>query len=90
MAQAQEERSQRSVQDENDTGDFCWTAACEGIARRMLKFLEDSEVAKVKIREFEEQVLVSKRIKDQCCAHCEASKKRQHKNFLSDLQTRRK
>ena len=30
---------------------------CEGIARRMLKFLEDSEVAKVSIRELEEQVL---------------------------------
>ena len=41
QAQAQEERSQRSVQDENAKGDLCWTEACEGIVRRMLKFLED-------------------------------------------------
>ena len=47
MAQAQEERSQRSVQDDNDKGDTCWTQACEGIARRMLRYLEDSEVTKV-------------------------------------------
>ena len=42
MAQAQEERSQRSVQDDNDKGDLCWTEACEGIARRMFKYLEES------------------------------------------------
>ena len=57
MAQAQEERSQRSVQDDNDTGDLCWTDTSEGIARRLLKFFEDSEAAKVSIRELEEQVL---------------------------------
>ena len=57
MAQAQEERSQRSVQDDNDKGDICWTEACEGIARRMLKCLEDSEVTKVSTRELVEQVL---------------------------------
>ena len=74
MAQAQEERSQRSVQDENDKGDLCWTEACEGIARRMFKFLEDSEGAKVSTRELEELVLFQ-RIKDQYCAHCEARKK---------------
>ena len=45
------------------------TEACEGIARRMLKSLEDSKVAKVNIRELVEQV------KDQYCARCEASKK---------------
>ena len=73
VAQAQEERSPRSVQDENDKGDLCWSEACEGIARRMFMFLEDGEAVKVSIRELEEQV--SKRIKDQCCAHCEASKK---------------
>ena len=57
VAQAQEERSQRSVQEENDKGDLCWTEACEGIARRMLKFLKDSEGAKVSTRELEELVL---------------------------------
>ena len=57
MTQAQEEGSQRSVQDENDKGDLCWTEACEGIAWRMLKFLDDSEAAKVSVRELEEQVL---------------------------------
>ena len=35
---------------------FCWTEACEGIARRMLTYLEDSEAAKVSTREMEEQV----------------------------------
>ena len=57
VALAQEERSQRSVQDDNDKGDLCWTEASEGIARRMVKFLEDSEAAKVSIRELEEQIL---------------------------------
>ena len=37
--------------------DLCWTEACEGIARRMVKFWEASEVAKVSIREVEAQVL---------------------------------
>ena len=53
----QEERTQRSVQDENDKGDLCWTEACEGIARRLFMFLENSVGAKVSIRELEEQVL---------------------------------
>ena len=57
MTQAQEEGSRRSVQDENDKGDFCWPEADEGIAWRMVKFLEDSDVAKVSMRELEEQVL---------------------------------
>ena len=57
MSEAQEERSQRSAQGENDKCDLCWTEACEGIARKMLKFLEGSEVAKVSIRELEKQVL---------------------------------
>ena len=73
LAQAQEERSQRSAQDCFDQGELCWTAACEGIGRRLLMYLEDSEVAKV--REPGRTSLVSKRIKDQYCAHCEASKK---------------
>ena len=38
-------------------GGLCWNEACEGIARRMLGILEDSEAAKVSIRELEEQVL---------------------------------
>ena len=45
------------MQDENDKGDFCWTDACAGVARRMLKYLEDSEAAQVSRRELEEQVL---------------------------------
>ena len=57
VAQAQEQRSQRSVQDDNDKSDLYWTEACEGIARRMVKCLEDSEVAKVSKRELEQQVL---------------------------------
>ena len=74
VAQAQEERSQRGVHGENDKGDFCWTGACEGIARRMLKFLEDSEAAKVSVRDLEEQVLSPNESRIYI-AHCEASKK---------------
>ena len=59
VTQAQEEGSQRSVQDENDIGDVCWTEACEGIARRMVKLLEDREAAKDSMRELEDQVLFS-------------------------------
>ena len=75
MAQAQEERSQRSVQDEDDKSDHCWTEACEGIARRILKHLGDGEVAKSQHERSGGTSPVSKRVKDQYCAHCEASKK---------------
>ena len=58
MTQAQKERSQRRVQNENDIGDLCRTEAREGIARRLFKvFLEDSEAATVSERELQEQVL---------------------------------
>ena len=57
VAWAQEERSHRNVHHDNDKGDICWTGASEGIVRRMLKYLEDSEVTKVSIRELEEPVL---------------------------------
>ena len=76
MAQAQEEGSRRRVQDGNDKGDLCWTEACGGIARRMLKFLEDSEAAKVSMREVEEQVLSPNESRiNIVCVCCEASKK---------------
>ena len=67
VAQTQDKRSQRSVQDV--------TEASEGIARRMLQYLEDSEVAKVSIRELEGQVLSPKRGERQYGPHCEAGKK---------------
>ena len=47
----QEERAGRSVQDADDKDDRYWTDSCGGIAKKMLKFLEDSEVAKVSMRE---------------------------------------
>ena len=43
---AQEERSRRDVQEVDDEADQNWTAACEWIAKKMLKYLEDSEVLK--------------------------------------------
>ena len=49
--------SQRSVKNDYDKGDLCWTEACEGIAKRMSKYLEDSEITKVSTRELEEQVM---------------------------------
>ena len=54
---AEQERSQRSVKKDYDTGDLCWTEACEGIAKRMPKYLEDSEITKVSTGELEEQVM---------------------------------
>ena len=54
---AQEERANRNVQEAVHEVDHNWTAACEGIAMKMLKYLEDSEVMKVSTRELKEQVL---------------------------------
>ena len=39
---AQEERARSDVQDADDEDDHCWTEACEGIAKKMLKYLEAS------------------------------------------------
>ena len=52
-----EERARRDVQEVDDEVDQNWTAACEWIAKRMLKYLEDSEVLKVSTRELKQQVL---------------------------------
>ena len=54
---AQEERARRNVQEADDEVDNNWTAACEGIAEKMLKYLDESEVMKVSTRELKEQVL---------------------------------
>ena len=54
----QEERARRDVQEVYDEVDQNWTGACELIAKKMLKYLEDSEVLKVSTRELlKEQVL---------------------------------
>ena len=47
---AQQERLQRRVKRDYDKGDFCWTETCEVLARRVLKYLEDTESTKVCIR----------------------------------------
>ena len=57
MEVEQQERLQRSAKKDCDHGDPCWTEACEMLARRMLKYLEDSESKKVGTRELEEQLL---------------------------------
>ena len=54
---AQEERARRNAQEVDDEVDRNWAEACEGIAEKMLKYLEDSEVLKVSTRELKEQVL---------------------------------
>ena len=54
---AQEERARRNVQEPDDEVDHNWTAACEGIAKKMLKYLEDTAVMKVSRRDLKEQVL---------------------------------
>ena len=87
--QAQEERSQRSVRDDTDKGDSCWTQACEGIARRMVKYFEDSEVTKVNVRELEEEVMSrnESRIKIVRIARQARNEKRK---IVSDFLTRSK
>ena len=52
-----EYQGQRVLQQERSQSDLCWRKACEGIARRMIKYLEDSEITKVSTIELEEQVL---------------------------------
>ena len=54
----QEERARRNAQEVDDEVDHSWTPACE-IAKKLLKYLEDSEVMKVSTRELKEQVLSS-------------------------------
>ena len=45
-----EERARWDVPEVDDEVDHYWTAACEWIAKTMLKYLEDSEVLKVGTR----------------------------------------
>ena len=47
----------KKINKNGDKGDLCWTEAGERLARRMLKYLEDSKSTKVGMRELEEQVL---------------------------------
>ena len=51
----QEEGTRRNAQEADDEDDPCWIEACEGIAKKLLKCLEDSEVTKVSARELKEQ-----------------------------------
>ena len=53
----QEERARRDVQEVDEEVDQNWTAACEWIAKKMLKYFEGSEVLKVSTRDLKEQVL---------------------------------
>ena len=60
---AQDERARRNVQEADDEVDYKWTAACEGIAKNVLKYLEDSEIMEVSTRELIEGASpVSRRI----------------------------
>ena len=54
---ALQKRLQKNARKDVDKGDFCWTEAAARLARRMLKYLEDSESTKVRVRELEDQVL---------------------------------
>ena len=53
----QEEESRREVQEVDNEVNQNWTVVYQTIARRMLKYLEDSEALKVSTRELREQVL---------------------------------
>ena len=54
---APEERASRNVEDAHDGGDLCWTEACEGIVKKILKYFENSEVIKGSTRELKGQIL---------------------------------
>ena len=60
-----EYQGQTVAQQERSQSDQCWTEACEGLAKRMLKCLEDSDIPEVSTGTSP----VSKRTKDQCRAH---------------------
>ena len=53
----QEEKARRNVQEVDDEVDQNWTAAYEWTAKKILKYLEDSEVMEVSTGELKEQVL---------------------------------
>ena len=53
----QEEGARRKVQEVDNEVNQNWTAVDRMIARKMLKYLEDSEALKVSTRELKEQVL---------------------------------
>ena len=53
----QEDKARRNVQEVDDEVNQNWTAAYEWTAKKMAKYLEDSEVMKVSTRELKEQVL---------------------------------
>ena len=40
-----------NVQDADDEDDHFWTEACEGIAKRMVKYLEEREVTLARVKE---------------------------------------
>ena len=52
----QEEEARRDVQEVDDEVDHDWTATCEWTAKKMLKYLEDSEASKVSAGELKEEV----------------------------------
>ena len=53
----QEEKARRGVQEVDDEVDQDWTEAYDWTAKKMLKYLEDSEALKVSTRERKEHVL---------------------------------
>ena len=56
-----EEEARRNVQEVDNEVNQNWTPVHQTIAKRMLKYLEDSEGLKVSTRELKEQVLFPKK-----------------------------
>ena len=71
----QEEEARRNVQEVDDEINQNWTAAYQWVAKRMLKYLEDSGSLERKHQRIEGTSSVSKRVERQHRAHCEAGKK---------------
>ena len=68
----QEEKARRNVQEVDDEVNQNWTAVRQWTAKKMLRYLEDSESLKVSSGELKEQVLSPE---DKKSVHCEAGEK---------------
>ena len=71
----QEERARRDVQEVNDEVDQNWTAVFQLIAKKMLKYLEDSEALKISTGELKERILSPEKVRLARQARSEESKK---------------
>ena len=80
---------ERNVQEADDEDDPYWTEACEGIAKKMLKYLEDSEVTKVSTRELKERILSPNESNVNIMRIAKQARNEKGKKTVCDPQTRK-